>query len=53
MDNLREIAAGFCGACSDDGSVFRNAFNRAGNGVETKPTISMTPAPDVGRPFNM
>lgn len=53
MDNLRKIAAGFCGSCSNDGSVFRKDFDDARYGVETKPTISMTSAPDVGRPFNM
>ncbi len=53
MLRLQDAAADLCKFCSNDGSVFRKDFDDARYGVENKQTISMTPAPDVGRPFNM
>ena len=53
MDSLKNIAAGFCGACSNDGTVFRNAFDRARSGTvapeaQTAPASSgMTLAPHM------
>lgn len=47
MDNLREISAGFCGACSGDGTVFRNAFNRAHSGA-VAPEAQTAPAQTAG-----
>lgn len=53
-NNLSKIVTRFCNSCSNDGSVFRQDFDDARYGdIKNKQTISTTPAPDVGRPFNM
>ena len=55
MLNLRDIATSLCASCSNDGSVFRNTFERAHNGmtnVAQNMAQSMTAQPTLNNDFN-
>lgn len=56
MGDLRTIVADLCDSCSRNPVLkvgLSRRFDEADNGIKNKQTISTTPAPDVGRPFNM
>lgn len=45
MSSLKDIMAGFCGSCTSNPSVFRNAFERAEQGIVNPPPSA---PPSVG-----